>query len=311
MGIPSGTAYVQPGNSFIVQEMMNSGAISPGSPSVSFSWDQSSKAGNCIIGGYDFERLRSLLAAFSCHGPNTPSSRASVTSGRRRCRAMRSATRCWRRRRRPRPIGSRSIRDRPSFKGDDDLMNERWRSPRPERERAAGDHRAGPAGRRGDRHADGYAAHVQCRDPNRTRQGRADLRELQPLGLPGLALVGSTLIESCCPIFEYAAVGQPRPVYARASGHVWIFNKKNGPKVVSAGATEQWDGTPRPVLNAVGEQPAPPGPRPSFGPAVHCRRKPEPNRSGGGRRPRSTRRQAAGHTPRNSVHRLHISGRLQ
>jgi hypothetical protein len=38
---------------------------------------------------------------------------------------------------------------------------------------------------------------------------------------------------------------------------MWIFNKKNGPKVVSAGATEQWDGAPRPVLEMVGEPPVP------------------------------------------------------
>lgn len=252
MGIPSGTAYVQPGNSFIVQDMMNAGAISPGSPFVSFGWDQASKAGNCIIGGYDpnaFDPADGIFVPWTEYTKfqgvgyiwTTPMQSWAV--GDKVLAQATAAAPYWF------SLDSGSSQ----FKGDDDLMNQTLGL-------------VGP-------NAGGPPVVIALGAPNaaaigtltvtppmynaviQTGPGKGALiSQFQPLGLPGLALVGSTLMEWCYTIYEYTVSGSAGR-YTLAPRGMWIFNKRGGPKVVSAGASERWDDAPRPVLDTVGAVP--------------------------------------------------------
>jgi saccharopepsin len=56
IGLPSGSDYADPAVSFLVEELMNSGAIDPTSPYISFDTDYSGGAGTCLIGGTDPSR---------------------------------------------------------------------------------------------------------------------------------------------------------------------------------------------------------------------------------------------------------------
>lgn len=51
IGVPFGNAYVQQGNSFIVQDLMNNGTISPSMPFVSFDWDPASRTARPAVTG--------------------------------------------------------------------------------------------------------------------------------------------------------------------------------------------------------------------------------------------------------------------
>lgn len=254
MGIPSGTAYVQPGNSFIVQDMMNAGAISPSSPFVSFAWDQSSKDGNCIIGGYDssaFDPRSGIFLPWTEYTKfagvgyiwTTPMQSWAV-GDQVLARATPSA-----------PYWFSLDSGSSQFKGDDDLMNQTLGL-------------VGPS-------ASGPPVIIKLGNPGAAAIGTltvtppmynavietgpgkgALISQFQPLGLPGLALVGSTLMEWCYTIYEYTVSGSPGR-YTLAPKGMWIFNKINGPVVVSSDASEQWDDAPRTVLDTVGEMPEP------------------------------------------------------
>ncbi len=53
IGFPSGSDYVQPGISFMMQDLMNAGQIDPAYPYVSFAWNAKTRTGTCQIGGTD------------------------------------------------------------------------------------------------------------------------------------------------------------------------------------------------------------------------------------------------------------------
>jgi len=55
IGIPSGSAYVQPGVSFFVADLMDAGIIDPRRPYVAFDTDPATQIGTCRFGGVDFD----------------------------------------------------------------------------------------------------------------------------------------------------------------------------------------------------------------------------------------------------------------
>lgn len=53
IGLPSGSAFVDPNASFLIEAMMNTGRMDPRMPYVSFSTDQASGQGSVLFGGVD------------------------------------------------------------------------------------------------------------------------------------------------------------------------------------------------------------------------------------------------------------------
>jgi len=244
LGIPSGSAYVQPGNSFIVEELMNAGAISPDFPFVSFGWDQRTRVGDGIIGGFDpdaFDPASGIFVpwreytAFAGVGYIWSTPMQSYAVGDDVLATATAGNPYWF------CLDSGSSQ----FKGDDALMTGTLQ-------------RVGPS-------ASGPPVVIRLGDPGaptigtltvtppmynaviQTGPGKGALiSQFAPLGLTGLALVGSTLMDWCYTIFEYAVSGTPGNYWLAPSG-MWIFNKRGGPSVVTAGASAAWTGAARPV----------------------------------------------------------------
>jgi hypothetical protein len=63
-------------------------------------------------------------------------------------------------------------------------------------------------------------------------QGKT-LPQFQPLGLTGLVLVGSVVMESCYTIHNYRVVQCGSNSYSLAPVGMWAFNKPGGPKIIS------------------------------------------------------------------------------
>jgi hypothetical protein len=244
LGIPSGSDQVQPGNSFIVGEMMNSGAISAAWPFVSFCWDRDTKTGNCIIGGYDpseFIPDEGIFVPWSKYTKldgvgyiwSTPMQNYAV--GDDVIATATTDTPYWF------CLDSGSSQ----FKGDDDIMNKTLAL-------VGSDHQGPPVViTLGDPGSDPLGTLTVDRSMYnaviQTGPGKGALiAQFQPLGIPQLALVGSIVMESCYTIFAYTVSGSPGS-YVLAPTGMWVFNKPGGPKIVAAGGSQAWTGGPQPV----------------------------------------------------------------
>jgi hypothetical protein len=57
IGIPAGSAYVKPGVSFFVADLMDAGLVNPELPFIAFDSDPKTRLGSCRVGGIDFQRF--------------------------------------------------------------------------------------------------------------------------------------------------------------------------------------------------------------------------------------------------------------
>jgi len=219
IGIPSGSAYVQKNNSFIVEELMNRGSISPSMPYVSFDWDPASRKGSCEIGGFDRSKYIADEGIFMPWTPYTQfpgvqyiwtTPLESYTVG-------------------PQPLGNnlQFAFDSGSsqFKGDDNVMNNtllvlvKFNYP-PVVMRINGGEITVTK--------DQYMVTMEA-GPDKGQT----LPQFNGLGLTNLVLVGSVLMEYCYVIHQYRVVQNSNGKYTLAPYGMYAFNKPGGPKIIT------------------------------------------------------------------------------
>ena len=223
LGIPSGSAYVQQGNSFIVAGLMNSGTISSNMPYIAFDWDPVSRAGSCQMGGVDQSKF---IASEGIFMPWTPYTQFAGVEY------------IWTTPLDSYVVGGQSLGSNlqfaldsgsSQFKGDDKLMNDTLKIVGPQ---------GGPPvvlGLNGGEMtvtSDVYMATVEA-GPDRGKT----LPQFNPLGLTNLALVGSVVMEQCYTIFGYQpSFTEAGDVWLSPYG-MWAFNKPGGPKLITKPST--------------------------------------------------------------------------
>lgn len=221
IGIPSGSPYKQGDTSFIVQDMMNLGMISPNYPFVSFDWNSSTSTGSCLIGGFDPAKYISSEGMFL---PWTPYTQFAGVEYIWTCDLQAYV------------VGSQTVAQNvqfaldsgsSQFKGDDNIMNTTL---------ALIKSQGNPPVRLV--FPNGGLITIPPNLYNVTIQAGPDqgktLPQFQPLGLTGLALVGSVVMESCYTIHEYRVVQCGPGSYSLAPSGMWVFNKPGGPKIITA-----------------------------------------------------------------------------
>ena len=234
MGLPSSSAYVDAGSSFVFQTLMNSGKIDPHQPFVAFDWDPASRRGVCQMGAVDAEKTRGphLFLPWSLYSKvrgveyiwSTPLVSYTV-GGDVLARNVTFA------------LDSGSSQ----FKGDDRLMRQTLEriaqggSPEVVLGFADGEITLGP---------DLYNVLIE-EGPD---QGKT-LPQFEPLGMADLVLVGSLVMEYCYTVYEYRVV-QCRPgAYSLAPVGVWLFNRPGGPKIISRSSSRRFETGARPLAS--------------------------------------------------------------
>lgn len=228
IGIPSGSPYKQGDTSFIVQDMMNRGMISPNLPYVSFDWNPATSTGSCLIGGFDPDKFIQGEGMFLPWTPYTQFAGVEYI---------------WTADLKAYFVGNQLVAQNvqfaldsgsSQFKGDDTIMNQTLALIRS---------MGNPPVRMG--FPDGSMITIPSNLYNVTIQAGPDqgktLPQFQPLGLTGLVLVGSVVMESCYTIHEYRVVQCGQNRFSLAPSGMWVFNKPGGPKIITAAS----EGTPR------------------------------------------------------------------
>jgi saccharopepsin len=223
IGIPSGSPYKQGDTSFIVQELMNRGLISPQNPFVSFDWNGGTSNGSCIIGGYDPAKMTSGMFL-----PWTPYTQFAGVE----YIWTADMSQYW--------VGNQLVAKNiqfaldsgsSQFKGDDNVMNQTLAQIKAQ---------GNPPVRM--TFPNGGAITIPQNLYNVTIQAGPDkgknLPQFQPLGLTGLVLVGSVVMESCYTIHEYRVVQCAANSFSLAPMGMWVFNKPGGPNIITPPSSE-------------------------------------------------------------------------
>ncbi len=234
IGLPSGSAYVQKNNSFIVEELMNDGTIAPSLPYISFDWDDGAKTGSCEIGGFDSSKY---IADEGIYMPWTPYTQFAGVEY------------IWTTPLDSYRVGSQGFGSNlqfcldsgsSQFKGDDYIMNTtlflltKFGNPPVT---------MGINGGEITVTSDQYMVEIEAG----SNQGQV-LPQFKALGLTNLVLVGSVLMEYCYTIFVYGVVVNPSGRITLAPKGMYAFNKPNGPKIItrpSPGLNPPTDISPR------------------------------------------------------------------
>lgn len=230
IGLPSGSPYKQAGTSFIVQELMNKGLISPDMPFVSIDWDGTTSLGSCQIGGYDSNKFIDNEYIFMPWTPYTQ---------------FNGAEYLWTTPLQNYAVGGITVAQNvqfaldsgsSQFKGDNDIMNQtlalikQLGSP-PVVMTINGGVITVPS--------DIYNVTIQA-GPDKGKT----LPQFNPLGLASLVLVGSVLMEFCYTIHEYRVVQCGPGVYSLTPYGMWVFNKPGGPKIITKSSITPFKGGP-------------------------------------------------------------------
>lgn len=218
IGIPSGSPYKQGDTSFIVQDMMNAGMISPGYPYVSFDWNGGTSSGSCLIGGFDPTKYTNGMFL-----PWTPYTQFAGVEYIWTCDLASYF------------VGGQLVASNvqfaldsgsSQFKGDDNIMNktlsliQQMGNPPVQM--------VFPNGGRITVPSNIYNVTIQ-EGPDKGKT----LPQFQPLGLTGLVLVGSVIMEYCYTIFEYRVVQCGANRYSLAPSGMYVFNKPGGPIIIT------------------------------------------------------------------------------
>lgn len=234
IGLPSSSAYVDGKSSFVFQTLMNNGTIDPQQPFVTFDWNPASRRGVCQMGAVDAAKTRGphLFLPWSLYSTvrgveyiwSTPLVSYAVGADV----LARNVTFA---------LDSGSSR----FKGDDRLMRQTLEriaqggSPEIVLGFADGEMTLG---------ADLYNVLIE-EGPD---QGKT-LPQFEPLGLADLVLVGSLVMEHCYTVHEYRVV-QCRPgAYSLAPVGVWLFNRPQGPQIITRSSSRRFEAQARPLVN--------------------------------------------------------------
>ena len=251
IGLPSSTAYVDGRSSFVFQALMNRGEVDPAHPFIAFDWDAASQRGSCQLGTVDASKTQGphLFLPWSIYSKvagveyiwSTPLTSYAV-GGEVLANDLTFA------------LDSGSSR----FKGDDRLMRQTL-----ERIAQGGcpDIVLGFAEGEITLGANLYNVLIE-QGPS---EGKT-LPQFEPLGLADLVLVGSLVMEHCYTVYEYRAVQCGPGTYSLAPVGVWLFNRANGPRIITRSSSQPFDAGPKTLTPgpcvfsspAKAETPAPP-----------------------------------------------------
>lgn len=218
LGLPCSSAYVEGRSSFMLQTLLREGQLDPAHPFVTFDWNGIERRGNCRMGAVDPAKTQGpcLFLPWSVYSGlpgieyiwSTPLK--SFSLGDERLAGDLTFT-----------IDSGSSQ----FKGDERLMHQTLariaQGDRPDLVLgfAEGEITLG---------ADLYT----CLIEEGPQKGQVQ-PQFAPLGLPGLVLVGSVVMEHCYTVYEYRAVQCSSDVCSLAPVGVWLFNRPDGPQIIT------------------------------------------------------------------------------
>lgn len=233
LGLPCSSAYADGRNSFVLQTLMRAGQLDPAYPFVTFDWNGPERSGHCRMGAVDPSKTQGpqLFLPWSAYTAlpgveyiwSTPLKSYSVGTEQLACDITFA-------------VDSGSSR----FKGDDTLMRQTLARI------ALGDQPAVVLG-----FADGEitlgAELYTCPIEEGPQKGQV-LPQFNPLGLRDLVLVGSVVMEHCYTVYEYQVVQCSHTVYSLAPVGVWLFNRADGPPIITRSSSRRFIPGKRAVL---------------------------------------------------------------
>ncbi len=242
IGLPCSSAYVEGRSSFLFQELLRSGQLDPAHPYVAFDWNANDQGGTCQMGAIDQSKT---------HGPHVflPWSMYSKVPG---------VEYIWSADLKSYSVGDETLATdvtfaldsgSSQFKGDDRIMQQtlariaRGGSPEVVLEFAEGEITLG---------AQLYNVLIE-EGPDKGRT----LPQFAPLGLADLVLVGSLVMEHCYTVYEYQVVKCGHEVYSLAPVGVWLFNRPDGPQIITRSSSRGFIAGARPVATGKVTLPAP------------------------------------------------------
>lgn len=244
IGFPSGSDYVQPGISFVMQDLMNAGAIDPEYPYVAFNWDAATRTGTCQIGGTDPSVYNPNAGIQMPWSPYTEFPDVEyIWSTPLKLYAVGESVLA---------VDKMFALDSGSsqFKGDDDIMNQTLAlvqgGPLPVTIQVGTDLASGGPGTILVT-PDVYNVEIEAG----SGAGQT-LPQFAPLGLTNLVLVGSVLMEQFYTVFEYSVSKGPDG-YSLSPAYMYLYNKIGGPQLIQQGAgrARSTFGRPKPVARAL------------------------------------------------------------
>ena len=232
IGLPCSSTYADGRSSFVFQELMNTGKIDPQQPFIAFDWDPVSGRGSCQLGAVDASKTQGphLFLPWSLYSKmagveyiwSTPLMSYAV-GGEILAKDLTFV------------LDSGSSQ----FKGDERLMRHTL-------ERIAqGDHPQvvlGFADGEITLGADTYNVLIE-EGPDKGRT----LPQFEPLGPADLVLVGSLVMELCYTVYEYRVVQCCPGAYSLAPVGAWLFNRPNGPQIITRSSSKNFDIAPRAI----------------------------------------------------------------
>lgn len=230
IGMPSSSAYVDGKSSFVFQMLMNNGKIAPQHPFVAFDWDRASRHGVCQMGAVDTRKTRGphLFLPWSLYSK------------------VRGVEYIWSTPLAYYAVGANVLAKNVTFaldsgssqfKGDDRLMRQtlariaQGGNPDVVLGFADGEITLG---------ADLYNVLIED-GPDKGQT----LPQFEPLGLADLVLVGSLVMEYCYTVYEYRVVQCGQGAYSLAPVGVWLFNRPDGPQIISRSSSRRFDAEAR------------------------------------------------------------------
>ncbi|KAF2407488.1 Avidin family protein [Pseudomonas antarctica] len=234
LGLPCSSAYVEGRSSFVLQTLMREGQLDPAYPFVAFDWNRQERTGSCQMGAVD---------PLKTQGPRVFLPWSAYT-------ALPGVEYLWSADLKTYAVGTEQLAcdikfaiDSGSsrFKGDDTLMRQTLARI------ALGDQPEivlGFADAEITLGADLY----NCLIEEGPQKGQI-LPQFNPLGLRDLVLVGSVVMEHCYTVYEYRVVRCSNTLYSLAPVGVWLFNRADGPQIITRSSSKRFVPGTRAVLN--------------------------------------------------------------
>ncbi|MGA9703166.1 avidin/streptavidin family protein [Pseudomonas sp.] len=241
IGLPCSSAYAEGRSSFLFQELLRNGQLDPNFPYVAFDWDTKDRSGTCQMGAIDASRIHAphLFLPWSVYSqlPGVEylwatDLKAYSVGGETLATDVKFA------------LDSGSSR----FKGDDKIMAQtlariaRGGHPEVVLDFTDGQITLG---------ADLYNVLIE----EGPQKGQT-LPQFAPLGLHDLVLTGSLVMEHCYTVHEYQVVRCGSEVYSLAPVGIWLFNRPEGPQIITRSSSRRFNAGQRPptptkvILNA-------------------------------------------------------------
>ncbi|MBJ2218473.1 pepsin-like aspartic protease [Pseudomonas sp. MF7453] len=234
LGLPCSSAYVEGRSSFVLQTLMREGQLDPAYPFVTFDYNSRERNGSCQMGAVDPSKTQ---------GPHLFLPWSVYTS-------LPGVEYIWSAELKSYSVGSEQLASNikfaidsgsSRFKGDDTLMRQTLARI------AVGDHPKVVLG-----FADGEitlgADLYNCLIEEGPQKGQV-LPQFNALGLRDLVLVGSVVMEHCYTVYEYQVVKCSNTVYSLAPVGIWLFNRPDGPQIITQSSSKRFIAGERTVLN--------------------------------------------------------------